>query len=51
MKLIFVGMRKAADVKGRIVPLQSSVEKTHIVIQHINFQLFFLGANGEVPFV
>lgn len=44
-------MPKAADVKGRIVPLQSCVEKTRIVIQHIHFQLFFLGSNGEVPFV
>lgn len=51
LKLIFVGVPKAADVNGRIVPLQSIAEKTHIVIHHIHFQLFVLGSNGEIPFV
>lgn len=50
LRAVFVGTRKATAVKACIVPAQSSKEKTHIVI-HINFQLFCVGSNGEVPFV
>lgn len=50
LRAAFMGMWKAAAIKACIVPGQSSREKTHIVI-HINFQLFCLGSNGEVPFV
>ena len=49
-RAVLVGMWKAAAIKASIVLVRGGREKTHIVI-HINFQLFYLGSNGEVPFV